>query len=127
MIYSLEKQDYPSKNQSLEIIRVEDKNGLPWELRRVKEGVFVRYMGDRYFIEKYFTFTLTTESGQETHKTIKNHNTLFFKGRGFEFYYRIRNIITDSYTDDIYEDFSDMFAARLSDNMFLLTTENNDS
>jgi hypothetical protein len=119
MIYCLNTDLFPNTDQSVEEIIYLDKNDFQWKISRVENGFFVKYLGDPYFIEKYFTCNLTTGE----HITINNTNCIFIQDINFETFVEIRNLIKDNYTDDIWEVIQEMFEQRFEHDKSFLESE----
>lgn len=119
MIYCFEPKTYPTLKQAIEQVIYLDENGQVWKIARVKNGFFVRYFGDSYFKETYFSVDLTTGE----HILIKNTNCVFIESSDFETFELVRNVIKNGYTDEIWETFEDLFRERLEHNKALIQSE----
>jgi len=119
MIYSLSPELYPSSEQVLEEISYLDENNFEWKIARVEKGLFIKYFGDPYFKETYFSCLLN--NGE--HVVIKNTNCIFINDTKFETFTEIINIIKNSCTDEIWEALEKIFAKRFEHDMHLLLSE----
>lgn len=119
MIYCTKPELYPTPELALEEIILRDENAFEWKVTRVENGLFVKYIGDPYFIETYFSCHL--KNGE--HILIKNTNCIFIQDTDFETFAEIRNVINTGCTDDIWETFQEMFEERFEHDKGLLESE----
>jgi hypothetical protein len=111
--------DYPSKEQFVEEITYEDKNGFEWRIARVENGFIVAYFGASYFSPK----TFECQIHQRKRKRIKNTNCVFVQNTDFDTFCHFRNILQAGYTDTIWETFEEFFTERLRQNDDILECE----
>lgn len=119
MIYCIPIEMYPKEGQFIEELSYIDENDFEWKISRVKNGFMVRYFGEPYFKETYFSCEL--KSGE--HILINNTNCIFIKDANFETFAEFRNIIKNGFTDDIWEVFQEMFTERFEHDKGLLASE----
>ena len=119
MIYCLDSEIFPNARQALEYISYKDENDFEWEIARVENGFFVKYLGEPYFKDTYFSCDL--KSGE--HVLVNNTNCIFIQDTDFETFAEVRNVIKIGYTDDIWEVFQEMFEERLDHDKRLLESE----
>ena len=119
MIYCLKPEMYPTPEQTIEEISYRDENDFEWKIARVENGFFIRYFGEPYFKETYFSCEL--KSGE--HILINNTNCIFIQDTDFETFAEVRNVIKIGYTDDIWETFQEMFEERFEHDKGLLESE----
>lgn len=120
MIYCLDPTTtYPKGGQFLEEIRYKDENDFEWRVARVKNGFFVRYYGDSYFKESFFS--CHTKRGERIR--VPNTGCVFFSTTDFDTFCHVRNIVKGGFTDDIWETFTDLFTERFNHSTGLLKSE----
>jgi hypothetical protein len=119
MIFCIEPKEFPKPTLILETIELRDQNDFIWQIDRIKEGFFIRFMGDAYFAESFFSCEL--ETGE--HVLVNNTNCLYVYNSEFEAYEDVRNVITNLYTDDVWEAFTSFFTLRLNFFRELLESE----
>lgn len=119
MIYCFKPELYPTLKQTIEQVIYLDENGQVWKIARVKNGFFVRYFGDSYFKETYFSIDIKTGE----HILIKNTNCVFIESPDFETFELVRNVIKNGYTDEIWDTFEEMLQERLERDKRLLESE----
>ena len=119
MIYCTPPESYPKPEQLIEEIEYNDENGYQWNIARINNGFFIKYFGEDYFKEKYFSCDLSTGE----HILINNTNCIFIEDTDFETFAEMRNIIKIGYTDDIWETLEEMFEERFEHDKGLLECE----
>lgn len=119
MIYCLKPEMYPTPQQTIEEISYRDENYFEWKIARVENGFFVKYFGEPYFKETYFSCDL--KSGE--HILINNTNCIFIQDADFETFAEVRNVIKIGNTYDIWETFKEMFEERFEHDRRLLESE----
>lgn len=119
MIYSTNKQLYPTKGQFMEESRYFDENGFEWNIARVNNGFFVKYEGDEYFSEKYFYIELNNGKRLK----ITNTNCLFVKCVDFDTFYHFRDILKNGFTDDIWDIIEELFLERFNQDEGFIESE----
>lgn len=119
MIYYVPIEMYPKEGQFIEELSYKDENDFEWRISRINNGFMVRYFGEPYFKENYFSCEL--KSGE--HLLINNTNCIFIKDTEFETFAEVRNVIKNGFTDDIWEVFQEMFAERFEHDKGLLESE----
>ena len=119
MIYCLSPESYPKSKQIIEEISYRDENDYEWKIARVKNWFYVKYFGEPYFKETYFSCDL--KNGE--HILINNTNCIFINDTEFETFAEVRNVIKIGYTDEIWETFQEMFEERLEHDIRLLESE----
>lgn len=108
MIYCLQSKKYPKSKQTIEKIIHQDKNNFKWKINRIKNGFFIKYIGNPYFKCKYFNIELLNGK----HFLIDNTNCIFIKDEKFETFANIRNFIKNNYTDNIWDYFEKLLKKR---------------
>jgi hypothetical protein len=119
MIYCLNLEIYPTRELIIEEISCRDENDFEWKIARVENGFFVRYFGEPYFKETYFSCDL--KSGE--HILIRNTNCIFIKNNDFDVFFKVRDVINSGYTDEIWETFQEMFEERFEHDKTILESE----
>jgi len=119
MIYCVKPDLYPTPEHAIEELSYQDENSQEWRIARVDNGFFVKYFGEPYFKETYFSCEL--ESGE--HIMINNTNCILIKDTDFDTFAEVRNVIKIGYTDDIWETFEEMFTERFEHDKGLLESE----
>ena len=119
MIYLLDPALYPAPGQHLEEIEYQDENDFTWKIARVQNGFFIRYFGDKYFQEKYFSIELA----DETSLLLRNTNCIFVADAGFDTFFHFRDILKTGWTDDIWDAIEEMLTERLRLDPGLLESE----
>lgn len=119
MIYCIPPENYPKQGFFIEEFSYRDENDFEWKIARVENGFIVKYFGDDYFKDKYFSCELKNGSWV----TINNTNCIFFKDESFDAFYEMRNILKNGYTDDIWETFEELFTERFEHSSDFLECE----
>jgi len=119
MIYCLPSKMYPTPELTIEENTYRDENGFEWKIARIQNGFFVKYLGEPYFKDKYFSCDL--KSGE--HILINNTNCIFIQDSEFETFAEIRNVLKNGYTDEIWEIFQEMFEERFEHDKGILESE----
>ena len=123
MIYCLDEEYYPSKEESIEVISYFDGNDFEWRISRTEEGFFVKYFGWEYFAPKTFNFYLKTNK-IEKFLNIKNTNCIFVKDIEFDsFYDFVSTVKQSSDSDTVFELIEEMFKKRFVSGSLLLQSE----
>lgn len=118
MIYSFEIKDFPKSGQYTERLTYKDENDCEWVIARVENGFFVAYFGHEYFKEKYFSLEVHGES-----LMIVNTGCFFVQNTDFDAFYDFREILTNGFTDDIWEAIGDFITERLKQDSGLVACE----
>lgn len=119
MIYCVKTEMYPTPEKCIEEISYRDGNDFEWKIARVENGFFIKYFGEEYFKETYFSCNL--KNGD--HILINNTNCIFVKDSDFETFANFRDIVKIGYTDDIWESIEELFAERFEHDRGLLESE----
>ena len=119
MIYCIPSENYPKPGQFIEEIIYPDENGLEWRIARTVNGFVVKYFGDDYFKDSYFS--CETDKGE--HFLIKNTGCIFFQDTDFETFCAMRDILKNEYTDDIWDAIREFFEERLNNCPDVLESE----
>lgn len=119
MIYCISPESCPDKESCIEVLEYHDLNNFRWQLSRTDKGIIVKYLGEVYFSETYFYCELSTGS----YIRIENTNCLLFKSIEFGIFTEVVYLITNNYTDDIWDNLQDLFIARLEENPELSESE----
>ncbi len=119
MIYCVNESQYPTKERYIEELKYKDENDFEWRIARIENGFMVRYFGDKYFKEN--TFECDLSNGE--HIRVNNTNCIFFQDSDFETFCDIRYILSNGYTDDIWETFEELFTERFEHDKDMLESE----
>ncbi|WP_298505102.1 hypothetical protein [uncultured Sphaerochaeta sp.] len=109
MIYSVEKEDFPSDDLAIEKAVIRDQNDFEWEIARIQSGFFVKFNGDEHFKDASFEI----EDG-ESFMLIRNSGCFLVNTPEFEPYYDFRTLLSNGYTDDIWEGIGELIQERIS-------------
>jgi len=115
MIYLINK--YPAA-VNIETLDVQDLNDFVWNIVRYKDGFVVGYDGDDYFKDTYLNIDLNSK-----HVLLKNTGLFYINDTTFDVFYMLLNIITNSWTDDIWEELTELFNMRFNVDDFILPGE----
>ncbi len=118
MIFSAEKKDFPTDSMSTEINSYNDQNDFEWKIAMVKNGFFIGYFGDEYFLESKFEIT----DNLDTH-LLKNTGCFFIESLDFEVFCEFRNILKEGFTDDIWDSIQEFIQLRFDLTGILMTCE----
>lgn len=118
MIYLLDEKLYPSKGLYIEEHEYKDENDFIWKIARVENGFFVRYFGDPFFSETFFSIEVKGKMFN-----VFNTKNIFFQDSSFESFYEFREILKNGYTDDIWDSVSELLQERFSHDEGMLKSE----
>ena len=118
MIYAIPSDNYPKEGQFIEEHSYKDENDFEWRIARINNGFMIRYFGDPYFSEKYFSIDANGK-----HYLVNNTNCIFFRDSSFETFCDLRDILKEGYTDEIWESFAEFFEERFIHNEGFLESE----
>lgn len=104
--------EYPQKEDVVEIIFYKDENEFDWKITRTANGLYVQYLGDKYFMDT--SFGVVNKQGE--YYRIINTNLIFFNVTDFDEFCKIRDNLKDGFTDDIWEYIEDCFQKRIDMN-----------
>ena len=120
LIYCISEKEYKKLRMPQEVqMLVYDQNQFAWKITHNQNGIFITFMADAYFKETYFTCKIQNNESV----SIINTNYIHIKNSSDAMLNSISNIITQNYTDEIWEIITSMFVNRLTHNKELLTTE----
>jgi len=119
MIYCVEKDLFPTPEQSVEQISYKDENDFEWVIARVNNGFFVNYLGDPYFA--YTNFEIGPKDGNTF--LIKNTRCLFVANTDFETFADMRTMLKNGWTDDIWDAIEELLTERFNNDPGILKSE----
>ena len=115
MIYSVTKDDFPTKEQCSELFTVKDFNDFEWQFAIVDNGLFLRYVGDSYFSPKHLILN--------DELTIYNSNCWFIQNKDMDFFFNLTDAIKDFQTQDGFDTISGLINLRYEETKQLTECE----
>lgn len=123
MIYCIEKEKYPSRDLLIEELTYKDENDFDWKIGRTETDIYIKYCGHEYFKFDRFSCEIPVPLNFPKYITVKNTGCLIFKDASFETFYEIRKIISNRYTDDIWDCFEELLTERFLHDETLIESE----
>ena len=108
MIFSTEKDQFPNKDQYEECTSYLDENEFEWKIAVTKKGFYLAYFGDSYFQDTNFSLEIKGK-----HMLVRNTGCFFFDTKDHDTFYRIRLVVVNGFTDDIWETIGELLEERL--------------
>lgn len=114
MIYCL--KDYPQDLEPIETIQLTDRDENSWTIKRYEGyGILIHFEGNKSHIPEFFGYD-TPESSM----CIVNTNFYHQEDESFEEYLRLRNVILNCFTEEVFIIIEDLFQQRFRINPYLI-------